>query len=120
VFQLLATRLKTSFKHVAAVDLRIKTRQPKVTDEKISDYWQLAVVRSNISSPAVSSILNNNVPAILNKVVTLTLSNEITKNLLKDNYLAILQQSYLVLGFPEFQIQLDINKEASELMHQEY
>ena len=120
VFQLLATRLKTSFKHVAAVDLRIKTRQPKVTDEKISDYWQLAVVRSNISSPVVSSILNNNVPAILNKVVTLTLSNEITKNHLKDNYLAILQQSFLVLGFPEFQIQLDINKEASELMHQEY
>ncbi|MGP6139742.1 PolC-type DNA polymerase III [Jeotgalibaca sp. A127] len=120
IFQDLLNRLKTAFKHVATVDVRIKTRQPLLTDEKIADYWQIAVERSNISSPVVSDILRKNAPKIANNSVTLTLANEITQNHLKDNYLGIIQQNFNVLGFPEFRIQVDINKEASEMMHQQY
>ena len=120
VFQDVFNRLRASFNNVAAIDLRIKTKQPQVTDEKIADYWQLAVERSNISSPVVSEILRNSAPKIANGIVTLTLANEITKNHLKDNYLGIIQQNFSILGFPEFRVQLEINKEASDKMHQAY
>ncbi len=120
VFQDVLNRLKVSFNHVAEVDLRIKTIQPKLTDEKISDYWQTAVERSNISSPVVTDILRKSAPKIANGIVTLNLANEITKNHLKDNYLGIIQQNFSILGFPEFRVQLEINKEASDKMHQAY
>lgn len=120
VFQDVFNRLRASFNNVADIDLRIKTAQPQVTDEKIADYWQIAVARSNISSPVVSEILRNSAPKIANGIVTLTLANEITKNHLKDNYLGIIQQNFSILGFPEFRVQLEINKEASDKMHQAY
>ncbi len=120
VFQDVLNRLKVSFNHVAEVDLRIKTIQPKLTDEKISDYWQTAVERSNISSPVVTDILRKSAPKIANGIVKLNLANEITKNHLKDNYLGIIQQNFSILGFPEFRVQLEINKEASDKMHQAY
>lgn len=120
VFQDVLNRLKVSFNHVAEVDLRIKTIQPKLTDEKISDYWQTAVERSNISSPVVTDILRKSAPKFANGIVTLNLANEITKNHLKDNYLGIIQQNFSILGFPEFRVQLEINKEASDKMHQAY
>ena len=120
VFQDVLNRLKVSFNHVAEVDVRIKTIQPKLTDEKISDYWQTAVERSNISSPVVTDILRKSAPKIANGIVTLNLANEITKNHLKDNYLGIIQQNFSILGFPEFRVQLEINKEASDKMHQAY
>lgn len=120
VFQDVLNRLKVSFNHVAEVDLRIKTNQPQITDEKISDYWQTAVERSNISSPVVTDILRKSAPKIANGIVTLNLANEITKNHLKDNYLGIIQQNFSILGFPEFRVQLEINKEASDKMHQAY
>ncbi|MDE1548776.1 PolC-type DNA polymerase III [Jeotgalibaca caeni] len=120
VFQALLVRLRTSFKNIAEVDVRLKTTQPKITDEKISDYWQIAVERSNISSPIVQDILRKSAPSIHNGVVTLHLANEITKNHLKDNYLAIIQQNFLVLGFPEFRIKIEVSEKASEEMRKQY
>lgn len=120
VFQDILNRLKSSFKHVASVDVRIKTTHPVITDEKITDYWQTAIERSNISSPVVSDILKKNAPKVENGVVTLTLANEITQNHLKENYLGVIQQNFSTLGFPDFKIQININKEASEKMHQQY
>lgn len=120
VYQLLFNRLRTSFKNVAHIDLRIKTRKPILSDEKILDYWQAVIERSNISSPVVMNILRDHVPSVENSEITLSINNEITKNHLKDNYLSVIQQNFLVLGFPEFKIQLEINEKASEEQKRKY
>ncbi|UJF14739.1 PolC-type DNA polymerase III [Jeotgalibaca sp. MA1X17-3] len=114
VFQALNLHLKTAFKNIATIDIRIKCKEAVLTDEKILDYWQTVVERSNISSPVVQDILRKHSPTVTNGKVLLSMDNEITQNHLKDNYLSVIQQNFLVLGFPDFQIQLNVNQEASE------
>ncbi|HJB24065.1 MAG TPA: PolC-type DNA polymerase III [Candidatus Jeotgalibaca pullicola] len=120
VFQALSTRLNSAFATIARIDLQIKTEEPKITDEKILDYWDVVVNRSGISSPIVQDILKNHAPSVKDGIVTLQLANEITKNHLKDNYLSVIQQNFLVLGFPEFKIQVELNEKASEEMRNRY
>ena len=114
IYQALLIHLKTAFKNIATVDFRISCKQAVLTDEKIIDYWQTVVERSDISSPIVQDILRKHSPVVENGSIILSMDNEITKNHLKDNYLSIIQQNFLVLGFPEFKINLNVNQEASE------
>ena len=120
IFQALTSNLTRAFKTIADIDLQIKAEKPVITDEKIIDYWDTVINRSNISSPIVKDILRNHAPIVQDGVVTLQLANEITKNHLKDNYLSLIQQNFLVLGFPEFKIQVELNEKASEEMRTRY
>ena len=120
IFQALTSNLTRAFKTIADIDLQIKAEKPVITDEKIIDYWDTVINRSTISSPIVKDILRNHAPIVQDGVVTLQLANEITKNHLKDNYLSLIQQNFLVLGFPEFKIQVELNEKASEEMRTRY
>lgn len=112
-YQALFRKLRTAFKQIAEIDVRINTETPILSDERIMDYWQEAVARSHISSPLVRDLLDRHIPAVENGKVTLSVDSEIAKNHLKDNYLAIIQQSFLLLGFPSFPVQLEVNETAS-------
>jgi len=114
VFNALTTQLKIKFQSIATIDFQIKTRNPILTNESILDYWETAVARSNISSPLVQNLFARHTPAVNNNKVVISVENAITKNHLADNYLAIIQQNYLVLGFPSFQITIEIDEVASE------
>lgn len=120
IYQVLGNKLKTAFKNIAEIDLRIQTKAGRISDEKIMDYWQEAVNRSDISSPLVRDILNRHIPVVENGQVLLSLDNEIAKNHLKDNYLNIIQQSFLLMGFPPFPIQLEVNEHASAQRQSQY
>jgi len=120
VFHALMNHMKIKFHSIAAIDLRIKTRNPVLTNESILDYWETVVQRSNISSPLVQSLFAKHTPVVSENKVVISVENEITKNHLADNYLAVIQQNYQVLGFPAFQITIEVDEEASEARMAQY
>ena len=112
--------MKIKFQSIATIDFQIKTRKPILTNESILDYWETVVQRSNISSPLVLSLFAKHTPVVLDNKVVISVENEITKNHLADNYLSIIQQNYLVLGFPSFQITIEVDEAASEARMAQY
>ncbi|WP_319471306.1 PolC-type DNA polymerase III [uncultured Trichococcus sp.] len=120
VFTALMNHMKIKFQSIATIDFQIKTRQPILTNESILDYWETIVQRSNISSPLVQSLFAKHTPVVLDNKVVINVENEITKNHLADNYLSVIQQNYLVLGFPSFQITIEVDEAASEARMAEY
>ena len=120
VFTALMNHMKIKFQSIATIDFQIKTRKPILTNESILDYWETVVQRSNISSPLVLSLFAKHTPVVLDNKVVISVENEITKNHLADNYLSIIQQNYLVLGFPSFQITIEVDEAASEARMAQY
>lgn len=120
VFNALMNHMKIKFQSIATIDFQIKTRKPILTNESILDYWETVVQRSNISSPLVQSLFAKHTPVVSANKVVISVENEITKNHLADNYLSIIQQNYLVLGFPSFQITIEVDEEASEARMAQY
>lgn len=120
VFNALMNHMKIKFQSIATIDFQIKTRKPILTNESILDYWETVVQRSNISSPLVQSLFAKHTPVVLDSKVVINVENEITKNHLADNYLSVIQQNYLVLGFPSFQITIEVDEAASEARMAQY
>lgn len=120
VFTALMNHMKIKFQSIATIDFQIKTRKPILTNESILDYWETVVQRSNISSPLVLSLFAKHTPVVLDNKVVISVENEITKNHLADNYLSIIQQNYMVLGFPSFQITIEVDEAASEARMAQY
>ncbi|SFE24787.1 PolC-type DNA polymerase III [Trichococcus pasteurii] len=120
VFNALMNHMKIKFQSIATIDFQIKTRKPILTNESILDYWETVVQRSNISSPLVQSLFAKHTPVVLDNKVVINVENEITKNHLADNYLSVIQQNYLVLGFPSFQITIEVDEAASEARMAQY
>ena len=65
-------------------------------------------------------LIAKHTPVVLDNKVVISVENEITKNHLADNYLSIIQQNYLVLGFPSFQITIEVDEAASEARMAQY
>nr|WP_319218157.1 PolC-type DNA polymerase III [uncultured Trichococcus sp.] len=120
VFNALMNHMKIKFQTIAKIDFQIKTRKPVLTNESILDYWETVVQRSNISSPLVQSLFAKHTPVVMDNKVVINVENEITKNHLADNYLSLIQQNYLVLGFPSFQLTIEVDEAASEARMSEY
>ncbi|MPM16723.1 DNA polymerase III PolC-type [bioreactor metagenome] len=120
VFNALMNHMKIKVQSIATIDFQIKTRKPILTNESILDYWETVVQRSNISSPLVQSLFAKHTPVVLDNKVVINVENEITKNHLADNYLSVIQQNYLVLGFPSFQITIEVDEAASEARMAQY
>ena len=51
LYQLMNTRFKEAFSHIAVVSIELKTRQPHVTEELIQDYWLAVIDQIDEMSP---------------------------------------------------------------------
>ena len=117
VYQKFQARLKTTFSHIANVSVFIQTDDTIVTKNQIVDYWKYIIQELEGMSPALLSLLNEQIPDVEgNKIVAYgRVSTEVMT--LKQKYGPLIVEYYQQCGFP--MLQFDV-KEQYDNYQSEY
>jgi DNA polymerase III subunit alpha, Gram-positive type len=115
MYQLVQTRLKEAFAHIAQVSLKLTSRNPVVTEELIKDYWLTVIEQIDEMSPILKNRLASQVPTWTgNKIIALTMQ-DVELRSLKAKYTDIIDATYRSFGFPQVPIEFKLEEQSEEL-----
>ncbi|MFL2100567.1 PolC-type DNA polymerase III [Desemzia sp. FAM 23989] len=114
VYQNLLESMQLAFTSIAAIEVTIQTTKPKLTIEKLENYWSTAVKKSKVSSPICDQPFRDQFPIIQERKVHFLVENDIVKGHLKNMYLPPVEEAYQQMGFPNFKIEPMVDQEAYE------
>ncbi|MGB3161175.1 MAG: PolC-type DNA polymerase III [Carnobacterium sp.] len=112
VYQVFTEKLQLTFSSIATVKITIEVLNPKITIEKLEQYWSIAVKRSGVSSPICNRAFQEQLPLLSGKKILFLVENEVVKGHLTNQYLPPVEMAYQSLGFPSFKIEPIIDEES--------
>ena len=115
MYQLVQTRLKEAFSHIASVSLKLTARNPIVTEQLIKDYWLTVIEQIDEMSPILKNRLASQEPIWTgNKIIAQTMQ-EVELRSLKAKYTDIIDAVYQQFGFPTIPIEFKLEEQSEEL-----
>lgn len=114
VYQNLVESIRLAFTSIATVEVNIQTESPKLTAEKLEQYWATAVQKSGVSSPICNQPFRDQYPIISGRRIEFLVENDVVKEHLKNMYLPPVEQAYQQMGFPPFKIDPIVDQAAYE------
>lgn len=117
-YRLIIDALKMSFQNIAKVRVNIETRKPKLTNEKLQQFWSEAVSRSGVDSPMCNDIFSKSYPTFEDNRIIFYVENRILVDQMKNNFFPPIEEAYVSLGFSKFSIEplIDKTKENENLI----
>ncbi|MBM7694851.1 DNA polymerase-3 subunit alpha (Gram-positive type) [Peribacillus deserti] len=112
VYTRFSTQLTQSFAHIANVSFSIKVLNPQVTEELIREYWNNCIKEIDGISPALLSLLNEQVPRLSGNRILISARNDAEAGQLKRKYSGMISNIYQSLGFPVFSIEPEVAPEG--------
>ncbi|MBM6613905.1 PolC-type DNA polymerase III [Desemzia sp. RIT804] len=114
VYQNLLESMHMAFTSIATIEITIHTMAPKLTTEKLENYWSTAVKMSKISSPICDQPFRDQFPIMQERKIHFLVENDIVKGHLKNMYLPPVEEAYQQMGFPNFKIEPIVDQKVYE------
>jgi len=114
LYKQFATRLTKAFEHIANVSFTIKVLNDDVNEELVQDYWKLCIEELDGISPALLSLLNEQVPAVHGFKATIKARNDAEALTLKKKYVSVMTKIFRSFGFPPLQIDVIVDENQNE------
>ena len=103
-----AVQLAAAFAHIAKVSYSFQVENPLVTEETVKEYWKHCLGDLDGVSPALLSLLNEQVPKVIGQKLVVRARNEAEAGQLKKKYSALISNIYQSYGFPAFQLEAEV------------
>lgn len=116
-----STQLVKTFSHIADVTYNMSVRNQQVTEELIKDYWTSCLAELDGTSPALLTLLNEQVPMVVGHKLIVNARNEAEAGQLKNKYSQKISEVYETYGFPTLTLDTEIsasNEEYSKFLEQ--
>lgn len=110
-FMVFVKALRASFDGIAQINFEIKTTNSELTEKDIKDYWNYVLNDCNVQSPMVLDKISQTPPHVENGQVFLDVSNSFMADFVDGKLVEGLQSEYSSLGFPDFRIRTNVDKE---------
>ncbi|WAA10750.1 PolC-type DNA polymerase III [Fervidibacillus albus] len=107
VFQQFALQLQRAFQHIATVHFTIETKQKELEPKNVVDYWQYCIKQLDGMSPALLSLLNDQIPKVSGNQLFVYARNEMEAITLKKKYGEPIIRIYEQCGFPPLQFHIE-------------
>ncbi len=120
VFSLFTMKLKKAFSHIANVTYNISVRNPDFNEKLIIDYWKYAVKEMEGMSPALLSLLNEQIPKVNGNKIIVSGRNQAECLTLKRKYGDQIVKIYQQAGFPPLQFDAEENHEEQEESYKQF
>ncbi|WP_019242271.1 MULTISPECIES: PolC-type DNA polymerase III [Bacillus] len=108
------TRLIKTFSHIAEVTYTMSVRNPQVTEDMIKDYWTSCLSELDGVSPALLSLLNEQIPKVIGNKLVVKARNEAEAGQLKNKYSTLISSVYESYGFPKLTLDTEISASTEE------
>jgi DNA polymerase III subunit alpha, Gram-positive type len=120
VFLSFTTSLKSAFHDIADVSYIIQTRDKNISENSIKDYWKYIIGQIDGMSPALLSLLNEQVPKIAGNKIIVQARNEAERGALKKKYAPLIVNIYSQIGFPPLQFDVDHELKGYDATYQDF
>lgn len=115
LFQKFENSLRISFSKIANIDLFIETKNKKIDQKLISDYWLYTCQKSGVDSPICNQLFRNSTPVIDNNKLIFYIEHEVTLSKFNEEFFPPIIQQYKKVGFPsDLRIIPEVDFKAAE------
>lgn len=114
VYKIFSANLVKTFSHIAQVSQRISVRNPNVTQQLIEEYWSTCLREIDGASPALLSLLNEQIPKVVGNKLIVKARNAAEAGQLKNKYSGIISSIYETYGFPTLALDTEISEMKEE------
>lgn len=119
LYQLMHTRLKEAFSHIASVSISFKTRQPNVTEKLVTDYWLSVIEQIDEMAPILKNRLSSQQPSWNGQKLLATVLENMEFSMLKNKYTDVISKTYETFGFPQIPIEFKLMEPTEELLEKQ-
>ncbi|WP_409292333.1 PolC-type DNA polymerase III [Peribacillus sp. SCS-37] len=112
VYTRFSVQLVQSFAHIAKVSFSLSVENPQPTEELVREYWNSCIKEIDGMSPALLSLLNEQMPKLKGNKIVISARNEAEAGQLKRKYAGMIANIYQSLGFPMFSIDPEVAPEG--------
>ncbi|MFD9624283.1 PolC-type DNA polymerase III [Peribacillus muralis] len=116
----LATHLASTFSHIAKVTFTLNVDNPQVTEQLVKEYWKNCIGELEGMSPALLSLLNEQVPSVNGYKLIVSARNDTEAGQLKRKYAGIISNIYQTFGFPPLTLEAEVKEEVSNPDYQKF
>ncbi|AOY17113.1 PolC-type DNA polymerase III [Bacillus sp. ABP14] len=113
LYELLETKLKQSFSHIARTTFALETENKQFTEEEVRAYWPLCTERITFSP--MFAYLKKQLPQVNGVKLLINVNNELESTALKKNVAKPVGDQYEAFGFPRFQLDTHIKQNTEEM-----
>jgi len=115
LFQKFEQALKIAFSKIATIDLTIETKNPKINQQLISDYWLYVCQNSRVDSPICNQLFKTSTPVTKNSKVIFYIEHEVTLSKFSEEFFPPIVEQYKKIGFPsDLRIIPEVDENAAE------
>ncbi|WAA13569.1 PolC-type DNA polymerase III [Fervidibacillus halotolerans] len=100
VFHQFEFHMKKAFQHIANVHFTIESKEKQFDPSFVIEYWNYCINQLDGMSPALLSLLNEQIPKIQGNKISVYARNEMEALTLKKKYGQTISQIYQQFGFP--------------------
>lgn len=113
IFKEFYQRLIATFDNIANVKLVMHTREPRINQQKVLEYWRYVCHVSQIDSPLCNKSFQEDVPFVEDGRVFFKIEHEVMQEKYAQQFLPMLAKEYIKVGFPNhFSIQPTLDRQA--------
>ncbi|PAL18106.1 PolC-type DNA polymerase III [Peribacillus simplex] len=116
----LATHLASTFSHIAKVTFNLNVGNPQVTEQLVKEYWKNCIGELEGMSPALLSLLNEQVPTVNGYKLIVSARNDTEAGQLKRKYSGIISNIYQTFGFPPLTLEAEVKETVSNPDYQKF
>ncbi|MBL3641914.1 PolC-type DNA polymerase III [Peribacillus frigoritolerans] len=116
----LATHLASTFSHIAKVTFNLNVANPQVTEQLVKEYWKNCIGELEGMSPALLSLLNEQVPTVNGYKLIVSARNDTEAGQLKRKYSGIISNIYQTFGFPPLTLEAEVKETVSNPDYQKF
>ena len=120
VFDIFSAKIRTAFRHIADVSFLLETKNNHFTEQLVVDYWKYSIGQLQGMSPALLSLLNEQIPKVKGNKIIITARNNTECLTLKKKYCGTISDVYSQVGFPPLQLDVEEHTEAMEETYQQF
>ncbi|MCM3003737.1 PolC-type DNA polymerase III [Priestia koreensis] len=110
VYEILLTRLTTTFAHIAQVTFSIEAGDKQCTEEDAQSYWRHCVSELQGISPMLLSLLQNQMPALQGVKLQVQARNDAEATSVRQKYGQLIADQYMQYGFPALQFLTEVKQ----------
>ena len=115
LFQKFEQALKIAFSKIATIDLTIETKNPKINQQLISDYWLYVCQNSKVDSPICNQLFKTSTPVTKDNKIIFYIEHEVTLTKFSEEFFPPIVEQYKKLGFPsDLRIIPEVDENAAE------